>query len=406
MHSPERKTMTTSTDNELAAAQQDEYESIAAIFPDEFTLHSQDPINYSILLVPPSASDGEVYTARSHLWPCERLRLKVNYPPTYPDDTVPNFGITNCKGEESVLHDFQLLALLNHLSSTAEAEIGMPSVLSCYYAAIDFFETGGLVQAGLALLSDDCLSNILAYLATSKEAIDAVSEALPIFASVAKTDTVWKELCRIRWREKWGFEKRWQRAVNDFMDQYEPQSRTTSQYFWHDRYQFEERDGTRTSTSVEELCSMTFQCYQWFDTTGLLRQSDHMRDVMPTGLGKDCGSIVRFFHNGLFSYVIKERECPSGAYTFSVDGEAISMNGLRLRTHRLPSWGWEMTSDLMVMRSINDEGGNNLGGLWDDLISCMTLQQRPDWITTTLGLYPYNYREIPEDADLMSLLPW
>jgi hypothetical protein len=36
----------------------------------------------------------------------------------------------------------------------------------------------------------------------------------------------------------------------------------------------------------------------------------------------------------------------------------------------------------------------------------MTLQQRPDWITTTLGLYPYNYREIPEDADLMSLLPW
>lgn len=81
----------------------------------------------------------------------------------------------------------------------------------------EFLEGGGLSQAGLSLLSDDCLANILSYLATSKDEMDEICLALPIFAdNAAKTNIVWKQLCKLRWKEKWGFKKRWERSLQNF----------------------------------------------------------------------------------------------------------------------------------------------------------------------------------------------
>ncbi|KAL9179631.1 hypothetical protein ACHAXT_008921 [Thalassiosira profunda] len=61
-------------------------------------------------------------------------------------------------------------------------------------AANEFIENGGLAQAGISMLSDDCLALILSYVVISKEDIAAVCAALPFFEAASKTNIVWKQL--------------------------------------------------------------------------------------------------------------------------------------------------------------------------------------------------------------------
>lgn len=137
---------------EQAQAQQDECESMSLIFPDEFTLHSQmvlndeseygrrllHPISYSIRLRPPS----DQITDES-LWPADiDFALRVSYPPSYPD--VPP-KLTFDHGMN--LLEFKIgqeQACLSVIRDVAKSEVGMPCVMSCVYAAREFFEGGGL----------------------------------------------------------------------------------------------------------------------------------------------------------------------------------------------------------------------------------------------------------------------
>ena len=137
---------------EQAQAQRDECESLALIFPDEFTLHSQSvpdedseygrqllhPISYSIRLRPPSDQ-----VADASLWPPDaNLALRVTYPPAYPD-APPTFAL----GHAMSLLEFKIgqeRACLGAVRDAAAAEAGMPCVMGCIYAAREFFEGGGL----------------------------------------------------------------------------------------------------------------------------------------------------------------------------------------------------------------------------------------------------------------------
>ena len=173
-------------------AQEEEMESMAAIFADDFTLlSSQEPISYSIHLKPDDFSDNDIIALRLP----DDLRLTVSYPSTYPDNDIPTFDIlydtTNI-----TLHEIQVRAILKTVTTIAQEnlEIGMPCVYSCVQAAKEFLSNGGLDQAGLALLSDDSLACILSYLATSKEDIDEICTALPIVENAAKQNIVWKQL--------------------------------------------------------------------------------------------------------------------------------------------------------------------------------------------------------------------
>jgi hypothetical protein len=132
-------------DEECAMAQQDEVEALSAIFPEEFTLLSkqhnderyQHPIRYRIHL---PECDG-VGT-----WPPHPISLLVEYPSDYPTQSLPIISLQheNNMMEFSSGHVQMCLAAIQE---AAEAECGMPCVLSCVYAAREFFESGGMEAA-------------------------------------------------------------------------------------------------------------------------------------------------------------------------------------------------------------------------------------------------------------------
>jgi hypothetical protein len=118
----------------------------------------------------------------------------------YPDE-APVFDLMYCSNITR-MHPIQENALLSQINEVARTELGTPCILSCLYAAREFFDNFGLIQATLYMLSDDCLACVLSYLASSKEDVDTVVTSLPLFAAVYKTDIVWKELCCNRWKKK------------------------------------------------------------------------------------------------------------------------------------------------------------------------------------------------------------
>ena len=129
----------TQPDEETIMAQQDEVEALSAIFPDEFTLLSKQindetykhPIRYRIDL-PPSEMG---------VWPPHPISLIVEYPPDYPSHSLPIISLehNNNMMEFSSGH---MQMCLTAIREAAEAEQGMPCVLSCVYAAREFFESG------------------------------------------------------------------------------------------------------------------------------------------------------------------------------------------------------------------------------------------------------------------------
>lgn len=185
-------------DSDALDTQRAECEAIQAMFADDvITFSNTYPISYSIKLRP---THEEVED--SSIWPPdEKMALKVTYPAKYPDES-PIFDLVYSQTKMH-LHRIQENALFDHINAAADAELGSPCILSCFYAARDFFDTMGLVQAGLSMLKDDCLACVLSYLATTKDDVDRVVFALPLFNGVYKTDIVWKVLCYCRWKAKW-----------------------------------------------------------------------------------------------------------------------------------------------------------------------------------------------------------
>ncbi len=133
-------------DAETALAQQDEVEALSAIFPEEFTLISkmlnddkyQHPIVYQIALKP--MEDDLNNNAVVGRWPPHPLTLQVRYPPSYPGLSLPDLSLihNNNVFEFSSSHS---AALLQAMKEAAEAEFGMPCILSCVYAAREWLES-------------------------------------------------------------------------------------------------------------------------------------------------------------------------------------------------------------------------------------------------------------------------
>ena len=396
-------------------AQQDEMESMAAIFAEDFTLCSQEPMSYSIRLRKAELNEFGAsaafveehnYTvADASLRPPDDLKLKVTYSPTYPDSSIPIFDVVYDK-TKITLHDVQEEAILKTVTSVAHSELGMPCVYSCICAAKEFLDSGGLSQAGLALLSDDCLANILSYVATSKDELDEICIALPIFAeNAAKTNLLWKQLCKFRWRDKWGYEKRWERALQSFDVQ-------SDEHYWMQTYHNEEEDAKRNHLTPNELHEMTFDYRMWFSFRLLRRQPGNMRDVLPTALRKTVASDLVFGEMGnvrtdtpSFSDLIWKSDNDEIISQITIEGFG-NRKCYPLTVARLPNWGWELRGDCFLIRAVDKED-DTVEKLWQDLTSKIIVQEKPEWIKETRngGQYPYNYREIPDDEDC-KMLPW
>ena len=435
-------------DEEHAIAQQEEVDSMDAIFADDFTIIIADPgcISYSIRLRPQPQSaqeddgfneqanetdnHGNILLSRRTI---DSLSLVVTYPPMYPDE-IPTFGIaylyngSNSNGSQK-LHAVQEQAFLNAILNTAQSELGMPCIYSCIQSANQFLANGGLEQAGLCLLSDDCLAHILSFVATSKHDIDNICTALPIFEGASKTNIVWKQLCSLHWKTKWGYKARWQKALSNF-DLY------NQQYYWLETYNNQQTDSQRTTLSQEELSSMVFDYRQWFSFRRFRQQPDNMRDVLPTGLHDSIACDVKFCNDRrLSSEKVFIQRCCWEVKTASVSPyEGINELGLYARSgssietltvRRLASWGWELRGADYVFRAIDDivddsddnhkniiegtDGSTKEDKLWEDLTCNLVVQEMPEWLQPQRGANTqqyYNYREVPDDPDCMSLLDW
>ena len=130
-------------DEETVQLQRDEVDALTAIFPEEFHLLSsfsesedkyEHPIRFKVDLV---ASDEGI-------WPPHQISIEVQYPHNYPQESVARMRLS---------HDNNMMefssghaeALLNTMQDAAQLEEGMPSVMSCIYAAREFFESGTMV---------------------------------------------------------------------------------------------------------------------------------------------------------------------------------------------------------------------------------------------------------------------
>ena len=282
---------------------------ISTCSPDELA----QPIRYSVRLRP-AGDDSDTINSPSStctrtsnaLWPADpTFSLVVAYPPTYPD-LPPEFSFSS-----AVLHPAQEEACLACLAAAVRPDLGArnPCVLTAVAAARDFFLGGHLAAGLLHAVGDDVRGHVLAHAAAEPADVDAVVEALPIFAAVGRTNPVWKQLCRRRWRTKWGFERRWRAALAEErelclqrqdMDKGAMAAGTGSAdaaaaanaTWWYERYLWQEEDAKRSAMTVDELTDCAWDARQYFEPRH--RNPDHMRDVLMSGLGRSYRKPFRF----------------------------------------------------------------------------------------------------------------
>ena len=147
-------------DEETAQAQQEEVEALQAIFPEEFkqisattetndgSIQYQHPIEYEIAL--PASEEGT--------WPPHPLALRVRCPPNYPSEVGPDLSFAH-DNNVMELSSAQLNACMRAMQEAATAEIGMPCVMSCVYAAREFFESGGMDRVAADLVYNEELED-------------------------------------------------------------------------------------------------------------------------------------------------------------------------------------------------------------------------------------------------------
>jgi hypothetical protein len=146
-------------DDETADMQREEVHALEAIFDSVLELSSRRdgdecfefPIVYRIKLNDMYVDADNVDTGScsddTTNWPKRPLVVEIRYPKNYPSDdndddlatTVPSFELLH----ENTVVEFPSSAsktLLTILRETARNERGMPSVLSCLYAARDFLD--------------------------------------------------------------------------------------------------------------------------------------------------------------------------------------------------------------------------------------------------------------------------
>eukprot|EP00573_Skeletonema_grethae_P006196 CAMPEP_0201707172 /NCGR_PEP_ID=MMETSP0578-20130828/50904_1 /ASSEMBLY_ACC=CAM_ASM_000663 /TAXON_ID=267565 /ORGANISM="Skeletonema grethea, Strain CCMP 1804" /LENGTH=307 /DNA_ID=CAMNT_0048195729 /DNA_START=42 /DNA_END=965 /DNA_ORIENTATION=+ len=272
----------------------------------------------------------------------------------------------------------------------------------------------------------DLILNIIRPLidAQSLPALLSLSTISTNFLQIIRTsETFWKELCRQRWKEKWGFHRRWEDALKWYdvfnNDQGRSDTRVT---FWRERYFEEEQDATRQSISLRELNSLTFDFRFWIGQPTVVNE----RIVVKSGLLQSASRDVRFWWKDdeenrveegseeWFSYrgVLTGHPCREPGIEWFMNDSSIIQWGFRPNLwpkgeiRRTENWGWEIRNPNVVMRAIDplpsldgsnatNEGNDLINvdeGLWKDLID--SLENVPMRNAPEVNGYPVN-AELP-----------
>eukprot|EP00980_Cylindrotheca_fusiformis_P006872 scaffold1437_cov113-Cylindrotheca_fusiformis.AAC.1 len=130
-------------DEETTAMQEEEIQALEAIFFEEIEIQSTTfPMRYRMKLVP---TEEEEMEGSSNNWPPRLLTLDISYPFDYPLQSVPSFRLIH-DNNVNEFRRIQVESLMRILNDTARDEIGMPSVLSCIYAAREFLDSPSITD--------------------------------------------------------------------------------------------------------------------------------------------------------------------------------------------------------------------------------------------------------------------
>lgn len=208
-----------------------------------------------------------------------------------------------------------------------------------------------------------------------------------------------------------GFTRRWKKALDDFQRHCnQPVTIGTKnvhqiEFFWFNRYDCEEHDSKRRAITRDDLCNCPFEQRRWFNNTTDPLNITSVPGVLPTGLCTP-GLVCKFTYSGKFlGFSTNEVHVQ---YSFDNTNPNVVMlssmgSSVSLTTQRTPDWGWQLSNNDIVMRSMDEPGDRFASSdlLWKDLTSNIVMQERPPGVASI-----FNWREIPDDEELQFLLLW
>ena len=267
-----------------------------------------------------------------------------------------------------------------------------------------------------SLLSLDGLPlvRVLVFLVDTPDGVDEATSQHPPFRSVNRANELWERLCRSRWKNKFGYKERYNSAKKLFDSS--SLSSTAPPEFWYQQYYKAEADAKRNAITVEEITSVTFSCRSWFDPLIKPPNWKKRHRVWMSGLRYSVSNQIKFSQPASSTpnsgWVTGH---PGGVidWYWQSNGSIINIESPRpskfrtLHVRRLPNWGWELASDVIVLRAVDQAEANAIDALWHDYTSILIDQPMPRDVELSIGSrHRDRWREIPNIPELMSRLPW
>lgn len=197
--------------------------------------------------------------------------------------------------------------------------------------------------------------------------------------------------------------------------------------YWYRKFYIEERDAKRSNISREELYKTVFSAKFWFKAKsypdGVLSRKE--RGVFPSGIdGHSLSDDLRFLPNGKVTG-LPEKYSKGDFYDVNSMGTIVNLGMslehgthpiVSLYVHRRKDWGWELRSNLHVIRSKEEEDEStnptaatacsNIVELWKDYVECLVVEKRRKGVATTRLRYKYSRREVPDILEIKEFLLW
>ena len=227
------------------------------------------------------------------------------------------------------------------------------------------------------------------------------------FRSLALSNHLWRRICITRWKAKVGLATRLANAEAEATnDTVNTATSLIRGGFWYRKFVVEERDALRSTISCDELRTTTFSIKFWFQTK-LLPDMKRIKGVVASGLdGPSFSDNMRF---DLTSGTILGMSEADNRIPFFVndDGSIIDIRTshptFSLHVFRRMDWGWELRSQVYVVRSVDNDCTEQL---WDDYASSLIIEKRKKSVPCTRGNVKYKRREVPDVEEIKEFLKW
>ena len=274
-------------------------------------------------------------------------------------------------------------------------------------------------------LPDDLLAYALTFLPPEADrplrtecAAVAVSQVSKSLRILALSNSIWVGICFTRWKTKVGFATRLASAEAEAeADAANNTTNTTASLirggFWYGKFVIEERDALRSTISRDELHSTTFSIKLWFQSQ-LHPDMRQIKGAVASGLDwRSLSDNMRFDLPSGTIFGMSERNNGTPFFV-NDDGSIVNIKmAFETGTHsqfslhvcRREDWGWELRSQIYVLRSVEH---GSIEGLWDDYTSSLVIEKRKKGIPCTRAgsEVKYNHREVPDIKEVKEFLEW